>query len=187
MNVYCIALGENTSRALREAENGVRRVAASPLGMHWPGVGTVYLQLADGRWLAVEAGQQDLETRFEVFPIEASVIEVKPETQLDQEYIMDFPVAVIHLATEDWLDPAAPCGGTLGYNPIMQFQDLPGKAPKTASAKCNYVSGVRLVGSNGTSLIVATLASPYCSYCSAFPERATRRDSPHVQALASAA
>ena len=187
MKVYRLSLAEETSRALREAENGVRRVAASPLGDHWPGVGNVYIQLADERWLAVAAGRQDLEARFEVFPIEASVIELKPETQLERECILEFPVSVVRLETEDWLDPSAPCGETLGLNPIMQFQDLPGKAPETAAAKCNYVSGVRFSGSNGKSLVVATLASPYCSYCSAFPERATQFDSPHVQAPASAA
>ncbi|MFN8778342.1 MAG: hypothetical protein ACK5ZI_03025 [bacterium] len=75
MNAYRLSITEETSRALREAENGVRRVATSPFGKNWPGVGRVYLQLANGSWLTIEAGQQSLESRFEVFPVEASVID----------------------------------------------------------------------------------------------------------------
>jgi hypothetical protein len=187
LNIYSLPTAANTKHALLAATGGVGRVATSPFGTNWPGVGTVYLQLGDGRWLALEAGQQDLEDRFEVFLIEASIIDSKPETKLECEYALSPPVSVIELETEDWLDPATPCGETLGSNPITQYQDLPGRATKTASAKCNHVSGVHFVGSNGNSLVVATLTSPYSLYCSLFPEGATERDSPHVQAPRGAA
>jgi hypothetical protein len=187
MNVYSLPIAKETHIALLEATNGVRKVATSPFGTKVPGVGTVYLELFDGRWLSVHADQHDLGARFEVFPIAASLVSSRPATKLEAEYALEAPVLVTELETEDWLDPSTPCGQTFGSNPIAQFQDLPGMASESASAKCNYVSGVRFAGSNGRSVVVATLAFPYAMYCSVFPEGASRAGSPHVLSSANAA
>ena len=187
MNAYHLPLAQEVHLALLEAKNGVVRIATTPFGTEVPGVGSVYLELSDGRWLCVEADQYDLESRFEVFPLTASIEGSKPRTELELECLLAAPVSVVELETEDWLDPTAPCGPTLGSNPIAQFQDLPGTASASASAKCNYVSGVRFEGSNGNSVVIATLAFPYSVYCSVFPEGASRERSPHVQPTASAA
>jgi hypothetical protein len=186
MNIYRLPLAEETKSALAEANSGVRSVAASSFSSNVPGVDSVYLELEDGRWLSVHAGQQDLEARFEVFPIATSIIDSKPKTKFETDFVLEGPVTIAELETEDWLDPTAPCGETLGTNPIAQFQDFPHSAPETASAKCNYISGVRFEGRNGKKIVIATLAFPYSVYCSVFPERASQKDSPHVQATASA-
>ena len=187
MNEYRLPLAKEVRLALLEVKNGVRRIATSPFGTQVPGVGPVYLELTDGRWLCVHADQHDLEARFEVFPIAASIESSRPKTKLETEHVLEPPVSVTELETEDWLDPTVPCGETLGSNPVMQFQDLPGTASATASAVCNYVSGVRFEGSNGRSVVLATLAFPYSVYCSVFPEGASQEQSPHVQPTASAA
>ena len=187
MNKYRLPVAKEVRLALLEVKNGVRRIATSPFGTKVPGVGPVYLELADGRWLSVHADQHDLEAKFEVFPIGASIESSRPNTKLETEYVLEPPVSVTELETEDWLDPTTPCGETLGSNPVMQFQDLPGMAAATASAVCNYVSGVRFEGSNGRSVVIATLAFPYSVYCSVFPEGASKAQSPHVQPTASAA
>lgn len=175
MNRYHSPLAKEVRIALLEARNGIRRIATS-----FPGVGQVYLELTDGRWLCVRADQVDLEARFEVFPIGASIESSKPDTKVEAEYLLAPPVGVTELETEDWLDPVVACGETLGCNPVAQFQDLPGRATATASAVCRYVSGVRFDGSNGRSVVIATLAFPYSIYCSVFPEGASPADSPHV-------
>lgn len=181
MNEYRLHLPEGVRRALFAATDGVSRIAATPFGTPVPGVGAVYLQLADGRWLSVHADQRDLEARFEVFPIGALVEPSKPRAALEAAICLQPPVLVTELETEDWLDPTAPCGPTWGTHPVAQFQGLPGTASDSASARCNYVSGVRLDGSSGVSVVVATMAFPYSVYCRVFPEGATRGDGPHVQ------
>ena len=187
MNTYRLTVAKEVRLALLEATIGVVRIATTPFGPRVPGVGSVYLELFNGRWLCVEADQRDLEARFEVFPITASIEASKPTTKLEIEYLLEPPVSVTELETEDWLDPTTACGPTFGSIPIAQFQDLPGTATATASAKCNYVSGVRFEGSNGESVVIATLGFPYSVYCSIFPEGASRKGSPHVQPTASAA
>lgn len=187
MNVYCLPIAAEVHNALQEARIGVLHVATSPFGTNVPGVGTVYLELTDGRYLAVQADQHDLEARFEVFPIHASIETSRPKAELEAQWTLEPPVLVTELETEDWLDPTVTCGETLGSNPIMQLQGLPGSASTSATAVCKYVSGVRFVGSNGRSVVVATLAFPYSVYCSVFPEGATQEQSPHVQPASSAA
>jgi hypothetical protein len=187
MNFYRLPITDECRGALREARNGVVSVATSPFGAGVPGVGPVYLHLTDGRFLTLQADQRDLEAKFEVFPISASVESFSPRTKLASEWLLEPPVQVIELETEDWLDPTFPCGVTLGSNPIMQLQGLPGSATSSATAVCKYVSGARFQGSNGKSVVVATLAFPYSVYCSVFPEGATQEHSPHVQPAASAA
>jgi hypothetical protein len=97
MNEYRLPLAKEARLALLEVKSGVRRIATSPFGTKVPGVGPVYFELADGRWLSVQADQHDLEARFEVFPIGASIQSSKPKTKLETEYVLEPPVSVTEL------------------------------------------------------------------------------------------
>jgi len=159
--------------ALRSCHAGIKRILSSPFGTKVAGVGTVYVELADGRWLSIGADQEDLEPRFEVFPITAALSDPSTSATLESTVSMTAPVSYELLDTEDWLDPSVECEGALGANPIAQCQGKPGAAPVTASAACRYAGGVRFRSAGGVELVVATLPFPYSLYCSAIPQGAT--------------
>jgi hypothetical protein len=158
---------------LEKCASGIRRVVTSPFGTAVAGVGKVYLELSDERWLEIGAGQQDLESRFEVFPIFVAPTERPAKRPLEAAINLQEPVTYALLETEDWLDPTVSTDGALGQHPIAQCSGSPGSAPPTATAACRYVGAVRFASADGTQLLVATLPFPFSVYCSAIEQGAT--------------
>jgi hypothetical protein len=177
MRRYTVDTPESLFEALRSSHSGIRRVVTSPFGPNVPGVGIVHLELADDRWLAIAAGREGLESRFEVFPITVALADRPVSSDLEASLDMSAPVSFSVLETEDWLDPSVKCNGALGSDPIAQCQGYPGTAPPTASASCRYAGGVRFCSADGARLMVATLAFPYSLYCSAIPQGANLDES----------
>jgi hypothetical protein len=147
-------------------------VLSSPFGTNVPGVGRVQAELVNGQWLVIGADGKDLEARFEVFPISAELVDRPHASTLECFVDMPAPVSISFLETEDWLEPSVECNGALGSNPIAQRQGRPGTAPPAAWASCHYTGGVRFSSATGVQLVIATLAFPFSSYCSAFPQGA---------------
>jgi hypothetical protein len=160
MNRYSVPPEDETLNVLRLLKQGVTSVSfrkdfpSSP----WPN--QCQLQLADGRYVLLEAGGEDLEFKFEVFPLYARLASSVEATDAS-DLAFEAPVAVTLLETESWLDPAAPTGETLGTNAVSQFNGSPGSAPSTASATCRYFGGVELIGASGKRLVIATGSFPY--------------------------
>lgn len=172
MHRYSLNVLDSVVEALRCSHAGIRRALSSPFDTNGPGVGLVQVELANGQWLVIGAEGKDLEAKLEVFPFAAGLADRPHASTLECSVDMPAPVSVSFLETEDWLDPTVECSGALGSNPIPQCQGRPGTAPPAASASCHYVGGFRFFSATGVQLVVAKLAFPYSSYCSAFPQRA---------------
>ncbi len=122
-----------------------------------------------GETVEIRAEQNDLDYKFEVFPIKAQLVPTMDHAEEVRELLLTGPVEARLLQTQDWLDPGISCEGCLGQNPIAQCQGRPGEEPETSVATCRYFGGVELLGSNGVRLVVATLPFPYAIHVSAFP------------------
>ena len=122
------------------------------------------IYLASGKTILIYADQQDLEYKFEVFPIAAKEIP-KSENAAKRDCIINQPIQINLLITEDWIDPEIPVQGAIGNNPVVQGQSYPGTVPVTASASCKYIGGLEIVGNN-KKLTVSTLAFPYSLFVS---------------------
>jgi len=174
MNRYAHELPSEVIAVLAAARGGVVRVGVEGRSKHVEGFQVCEIELASGHIITVCADGYDLEFKFEVFPITAKL---SPSAQPDemkssetQPMLLQAPVAIALLQTEDWLDPSIPCPDTIGENPVMQRGGLPGEAPATAIAACTYIGGVEFRGSTGGVLTIVTLPFPYSIYVSDFPE-----------------
>ncbi|GGP22047.1 hypothetical protein [Silvimonas iriomotensis] len=169
MNLYKVALPLEDKMALAAARSGIRRIGAigRPKDPQFEGIFGCELELVSGEVILVEAGQYDLEYKFEVFPIKA-VVASSFTAHEAHAVVLQPPVEVHLLETADWLDPSIPCEGAIGQNPIMQCQGLPIDVPVSAVAACQYFGGVEFRGSNGESILIATLPFPYAIHVSAF-------------------
>jgi hypothetical protein len=185
MNLYAVPLPSNTLDALQLLTLGVKGMSVYKdlPTIEWPSA--CYLELTDGRFVRLEATSEDLEFKFEVFPLIATV---KSEAKASQRVDIHIrpPVKVTPLLTESWLDPGAPTGKTLGSNPVAQFVGKPGTAALTASAKCRYVGAVEITGSNGTSIVVATGGFPFSMHVPGFYEDPCFRREDYVAYLGGA-
>ena len=169
MNRYSLPATAETESALSALRDGVSRIGVTGRAKGLEGVFGCLLETLLGKTVELRAQQQDLEYKFEVFPIDAKLGTAFAEAEEVQNLALAAPVEVLLLQTEDWLDPGIPCKGAIGQNPIAQCQGLPGQAPSTAAASCRYFGGIELRGSNGVKLIVATLPFPYAIHVSAVP------------------
>lgn len=160
MNVYSVPPSRETIDTLRAIEGGVRRVGIVKGHAAHPGCAACLVETVDGSIVHLSPSQHDLEFKFEVFPLEAKIAESEGDIEWGGINLIA-PVTVSLLQTEEWLDPSVPCGKTVGENPIMQCQGVPGSAPNSATAVCRYVGGVSLLGKDGVSLFIATASFPY--------------------------
>ncbi len=167
MRHYDLPLPPDVKAALAAIHAGVVCVGVTGRATGLEGFFGCELELASGQVISICADQNDLEFKFEVFPIKA-VFASAFEAEERQQTLICAPVEVVLLKTQDWLDPGIPCEGAIGQNPIMQCQGLPGEAPATAITACTYIGGIELRGSNGATLVVATLAFPYAIHVSDF-------------------
>ena len=179
MNNYVVPNNPETLAALDLLSGGVVSIELAKDFPHSKDCYSCCLEMPDGRWVQLQATGEDLEFKFEVFPLHARAV-AAPRTGEHHSLVLAAPVKVIPLATESWLDPAAPTGPTLGSDPIMQFVGVPGSAAATASAKCRYTGGVELVGSNGITLVIATGSFPYSLHVSGFYEDSSFQRSSYV-------
>jgi hypothetical protein len=171
MSNYAIPYDNETLTALRRLADGVISVGIAKDFPHSNFCTACFLEISAGSWIQIQASEEGLEFKFEVFPLNARHVK---ETNMGEEYSLALtaPVTVIPLVADSWLDPTAPTGPSLGSDPVMQFVGLPGSAPSTASAVCHYLGGVELVGANGQSLVVATGSFPYSMHVSGLYEDA---------------
>jgi hypothetical protein len=171
MNVYAVPPEQGVVDVVALLGEGIEAVGVMKDFPSSPLPSQCYLKLADGRVVQLEATQADLEFKFEVFPIFASVqSSARPTDQL--RIRLDPPVRVTLLQTESWLDPSAPTPteGLVGSDPIAQFVGRPGSVPSSASATCRYVGAIEMTGSNGATLLVATGTFPYSLHVLGFYE-----------------
>lgn len=171
MNTYAVPYERETLAALRKLADGVTSVGISKDFPHSKSCTSCFLETIGGDWIQIQASEEGLEFKFEVFPVYARQV---TEARMDEQspLVLSAPVTVIPLIADSWLDPTAPTGPTLGSDPVMQFVGQPGSAPSTASAVCHYLGGVELVGANGRSLVVATGSFPYSMHVSGLYEDA---------------
>jgi len=169
MNRYALPVSAETKAALAKLCAGVRTIGIIGRAKGLEGVFGCVLQTAAGEVVEVRAEQHDLEYKFEVFPIAAKIVSTFANAEEARPFRLPSPVGVLLLATEDWLDPGIPCDGALGQNPIMQCQGRPGEAPSGAVAACRYFGGIELRGSDGATLVVATLPFPFAIHVSGVP------------------
>jgi len=179
MNSYAIPNDAETIATLRLLSSGVVSIELAKDFPYSKDCHSCCIELADGHWIQLRATGEDLEFKFEVFPLHARLV-VAPRTGERHDFVLTAPATVTPLATESWLDSAAPTGPTLGSDPIAQFVGQPGSAPATASATCRYIGGVELVGANGRTLAVATGAFPYSLHVSGFYEDPSFRRNDYV-------
>jgi hypothetical protein len=171
MHVYAVPPEQAVIDVVPLLEAGVEAVGVTKALPSVPWPTQCHLKLADGRFVQLEATQADLEFKFEVFPIFASIKSTVRST--DQfRVLLNPPVRVTLLQTESWLDPAAPTPteGLLGTDPIAQFVGRPGSVPSSASATCKYVGAIEMASSNGNKLLVATGSFPYSLHVLGFYE-----------------
>ena len=166
MTNYSLPISSETAAALAVLLGGVSSVGVIGRAKGLEGVFGCVLETTSGKLVEVRAQQQDLQYKFEVFPVGASIT-TTADFEEKRPLSLEAPVQVFLLQTQDWLDPEISCEGALGDSPIMQCQGRPGQAPSTAVAACTYFGGVELRGSNGLSLTIATLAFPFAIYVSA--------------------
>jgi hypothetical protein len=119
------------------------------------------LEVADGSIVHIFPSQQDLESKFEVFPLGISVEAPRLDRVEWKPAILAAPVAVTLQETDEWLDPDVPCEGAMGENPIIQCQGVSGSASRSATAVCRYIGGIELTGANGRTMFIATASFPY--------------------------
>jgi hypothetical protein len=169
MKRYLVPNDPETLAALSLLSTGVVSIELAKDFSHSHDCHSCCLELEGGRWIQLQATGEDLEYKFEVFPLHARQVDA-PRTGERHAISLTAPVAVTPLATESWLDPIAPTGPTLGSDPVSQFVGLPSSVPSTASASCRYVGGVELKGANGITLVVATGGFPYSLHVSGFYE-----------------
>jgi len=167
MKHYKLPIAPEDKAALELLRAGVAKIGVTGRAKGLEGVFGCVLETTSGRVVEVRARQQDLEYKFEVFPISATPAAGFAEAEEVQPLLLTAPVQVLLLQTEDWLDPGIPCEGAVGQDPIMQCQGKPGQAPNNATAACQYFGGVELLGSNGSRLFIATLPFPYAIHVSA--------------------
>jgi hypothetical protein len=169
MNTYAVPYERETLAALRRLADGVISIGIAKDFPHSKDCTACYLETAAGSWIQLQATEEGLEFKFEVFPLQARHV---TETKMEEQHplILTSPVTVTPLVADSWLDSTAPTGPTVGSDPVMQFVGQPGSAPSTASAICHYLGGVELVGANGQSLVVATGSFPYSMHVSGFNE-----------------
>jgi hypothetical protein len=128
------------------------------------------LEATDGSVVHVFPSQQDLEFKFEVFPLGISVEAPPTDGVKWRPVALAAPVKVTLLETEEWLDPDVPCDGALGQDPIMQCQGAVGTASRSAKAVCRYIGGIELIGANGRSMFIATASFPYTLHVESIAE-----------------
>jgi hypothetical protein len=158
MRHYDLPLPPDVKAALAAIHAGVVCVGVTGRATGLEGFFGCELELASGQVISICADQNDLEFKFEVFPIKA-VFASAFEAEERQQTLICAPVEVVLLKTQDWLDPGIPCEGAIGQNPIMQCQGLPGEAlqstgrPKSCAFYAPVMSNVsRQTGVPGGSL-----------------------------------
>jgi hypothetical protein len=169
VNRYALPVSAETKAALAKLCAGVRTIGVIGRAKGLEGVFGCALETASGEVVEVRAEQHDLEYKFEVFPVAAKMVSTFANAEEARAFPLSSPVEVLLLETEDWLDPGIPCEGAIGQNPIMQCQGRPGGAPIDAVAACRYFGGIELRGSNGATLVVATLPFPFAIHVSGVP------------------
>ena len=179
MNNYVVPNDPETIDALSLLATGVVSIKLAKDFPHSKDCHSCGLEISGGRWIQLQATGEDLEFKFEVFPLHARRVAAPPIGE-HHALALTAPVVVTPLVTESWLDPAAPTGPTLGSDPIAQFVGQPGSAAATANATCRYVGGVQLTGANGSTLVVATGGFPYSLHVSGFYEDRGFRRSDYV-------
>ena len=165
MNSYALPISTETEAAFAVLRGGVSNIGVIGRAKGLEGVFGCILETKSGQMVEIRAQQQDLEYKFEVFPVGASITTTAQVEEMQALSLVGL-VQVLLLQTEDWLDPGVSCEGALGQNPIMQCQGLPGEAPSTAVAACTYFGGVELRDTNGLTVTIATLAFPYAIHVS---------------------
>jgi len=169
MNHYSVPVDQETLAALYELRSGVISAATFKDFPHFAQCSAICLELADGRWIALQAQGEDLEFKFEVFALQARIAE-RPGHMEHHSIELAAPVTVTPLLTESWLDPSLPTGPTIGSDPIVQCVGVSGSAPATASATCRYLGGVELKAADGSALVVATGGFPYTLHVTGLSE-----------------
>ena len=172
MTRYVLTPAPALIAALEAVRAGVTSISVSGIISNVDGFLECHLHLTSGRVLTLCAAQHQVEERFEVFPINITAPSALAPVHARPLHLAG-PVAVVLLQTEEWLDPRIPCGHSVGRAPVMQCQGPPGQAPASAAAVCTYVGGIRLIGSNGVSLVVVTLPFPLTLLVSAFADSST--------------
>lgn len=167
MNAYETHLSATALAALSEVAAGIVRVGVSEHQLNGNGFYGCEIGLASGKIIRIDARDEGLEYRFEVFPITANELAACELTAV-LDYPLAAPVSVQLLYTQEWLDPCIPCEGAMGRDSIMVCQGRPGQAPANAIAACTYVGGVRFLGADGRRLTIATLGSPFAMHVSCF-------------------
>jgi hypothetical protein len=160
MNFYEIPVPSDR-HLLSRLSAGVVRVGVFPAHQRNPGCSWCVLEPVHGSKVRIFPSQQDLEFKFEVFPLGISGEIPHPDRIVWRSLMIEGPVTTTLLYTEEWLDPEIRCGPSYGQNPIMQCQGPIGSAPPSATAVCRYVGGVELVGANGRSIFIATGSFPF--------------------------
>lgn len=162
MKRYAVPHDPATICVLNMLAGGVVSAAISISQSPSPLCFSLSLELPNGSWVVLDAPSVDLEFKFEVFTL-AARLAAEPDAGEPISLSLQAPVTVTPLRTESWLDPGVPIDfPTVGSDPVMQFIGAPGAAPPTASCTCEYLGGVELVGSDGTSIVLATGSFP-CS------------------------
>ena len=167
MSRYALPISAETKATLAKLCTGVRTIGVIGRAKGLEGVFGCVLETTSGQVVEVRAEQHDLEYKFEVFPIAAEAVSTFANAEEARPFSLSSPVEVLLLETQDWLDPGIPCEGAVGQNPIMQCQGRPGEAPSGAVAACRYFGGIELRGSNGATLVIATLPFPFAIHVSA--------------------
>lgn len=169
MNAYRITCNPDTLAVLDRLSAGV---TTARIGKDFPDSSTCtscWLRTTSGDWIELQATEEGLEFKFEVFPLTARIV-AEPENAERHEMTLTAPVDVAPLVSDSWLDPTAATCPTLGSDPVMQFSGPPDSAPATASAVCHYMGGVELGGANGRKLVIATASFPYALHVSGIYE-----------------
>jgi hypothetical protein len=187
MKHYALPIAAEDIAALEVLRAGVSNIGVIGRAKGLEGVFGCVLEATSGEVVELRARQQDLEYKFEVFPISAKTGASLAQAEELQPFLLAPPVQLLLLQTEDWLDPEVPCEGAIGQNPIMQCQGRPGQAPSSAIAACQYVGGVELRGNNGSALTVATLPFPYAIHVSAIQGTGTLAQEAYIGVAASVA
>ena len=187
MNRYSLPIAEGTIEALSELRAGIARVGVTGRANSGDLVFGCSIEATTGRVVHICADQQDLEYKFEVFPICAKMLANFDGVQEIRELRLAEPVEVLLLETEDWLASDINCDGALGQGPIAQCQGRPGEEPESSVASCSYFGGIELRSANGEKLVIATLPFPYSIHISAIPCTGTFDQNAYVEVVASGA
>ena len=101
MRSYNVPASQETVEALQLLSYGVVRIGIRPGHPAHPGCDSCVLEISDGTFIGISAGQHDLEFKFEVFPLEASALGTVSEGTEWHPVVLPAPVRVSLLQTED--------------------------------------------------------------------------------------